>query len=99
MIKIIKVIAVLLVFTAVGVEVNAQTDPQIKQATIPDRQMTKKFYTKEFHTQGGYNKPLPGMTHKSGSLYYGNDGFIYNMADGSRQPGNPPKPQPEHSSL
>ncbi len=97
--KIIKAITVLVVFTAVGAEVNAQTVPQIKQATIPDKQMAKKFYTNEFHAQGGYNKPLFGMTHKSGSVYYGNDGYIYNMADGSRWPGNPPKLTLEPSTL
>ena len=49
-------------------------------------------YTDDFGTQGGYNTPQPGMTpvKGSGTLYYGNDGYIYNMTDGSRRPGNPP---------
>jgi hypothetical protein len=49
-------------------------------------------YTSEFGTQGGYNTPQPGMTpvKGSGTRYYGNDGFIYNMTDGSRRRGDPP---------
>ena len=54
-------------------------------------------YTSEFGTVQGYNSPQPGMTQVPGksNLYYGNDGYIYNMTDGSRRPGNPPKEKPK----
>ena len=59
---------------------------------IQDTTMAK--YTNEFNSHGGYNKPLPGMTRATdlpGNQYYGNDGYIYNMLDGSRRRGNPPQ--------
>ena len=55
--------------------------------------MTKKFnYTEDYINAGGYNKPQPGMTPVPGSSsrYYGHDGFIYDMLDGSRVYGDPP---------
>lgn len=60
--------------------------------------MAKKFkYTDDFGTQGGYNSPQPGMTpvEGSGTRYYGNDGYIYNMTTGSRTRGNPPAATPD----
>ena len=35
MIKVIKTIAVLLVFMLAGVEINAQTDPQVTVVVVP----------------------------------------------------------------
>jgi hypothetical protein len=61
--------------------------------------MGKHFnYTEGFRDVGGYNTPQPGMTPATdlpGNQYYGHDGFIYNMTDGSRRRGNPPTPMPE----
>jgi hypothetical protein len=57
-----------------------------------DTEMPK--YTNDFISRGGFNKPLPGMTRATdlpGNQYYGNDGYIYNMLDGSRIRGNPPQ--------
>ena len=74
-----------------------QTTP-IKNCTsvgfsrIQDTAIAK--YTNEFNSHGGYNKPLPGMTQATdlpGNQYYGNDGYIYSMLDGSRRRGNPPQ--------
>lgn len=34
-IKVIRAIAVLLIFTLVGIEVNAQTDPRVTEVAVP----------------------------------------------------------------
>jgi len=61
--------------------------------------MGKKFsYTEGFRDVGGYNSPQPGMTRATdlpGEQYYGHDGYIYNMMDGSRRRGNPSRPEPK----
>jgi len=61
--------------------------------------MVKIFnYTEGFRDVGGFNTPQPGMTPATdlpGKQYYGHDGYIYNMMDGSRRKGNPPTSEPK----
>ncbi len=62
MMQIVKVIAGLLVFTLIGVEANAQTDPQIRVVVIPlggDEGPTSKAV---FITQGSWDGNLGGPT-------------------------------------